>query len=303
MAFLPQGIIVPVITPFLEDGNIDYAMYRKIVSYLIDNGVHGIFPMGTTGEFYAITDDEYRKLLDVTVEEVSGRVPIYAGVNHITTRGVIRLAAICEKISGIDAISVLTPMFVSQTQDELYQYYKSIAESTCLPIVMYNNKPKTNVTIEPETAARLAEIPNIVGVKDSTGDFTNAAEYLRLTRTNDSFRVLLGRDTLIFAGLCQGAAGAIASTANVAPRLVADIYDNFIKGDLDGSREAQFAINPLRLACNMGTFPEVIKEAMVMQGLNVGKCLEPIGELPEAQKQKLKAVLIKMNLLTDDIGQ
>jgi 4-hydroxy-tetrahydrodipicolinate synthase len=297
MAFLPKGIIVPVVTPYFEDGNIDYEIYRKIINYLIKNGVHGIFPMGTTGEFYAVSDDEYRNLLEVSVEEVNGRIPVYAGVNHITTRGAIRLAAVCEKISGIDAISVLTPMFVSQTQDELSQYYKRIAESTSLPIIMYNNKPKTNITIEPETVARLSEVLNIVGVKDSTGDFTNTAEYIRLTRGNDHFRVLLGRDTLIFAGLCQGAAGAIASCANVAPRLVADIYDKFVEGDLEGSREAQFKLNPLRLACNMGTFPEVIKEAMEMQGFNVGKCLEPIAELTDVQKQKLKNVLFNMGFL------
>ena len=250
MAFLPRGIIVPVITPFADDGTIDDAAYRKVLHHLIDNGVHGVFPMGTTGEFYAVSDDEYRRLLELTVEEVRGRVSIYAGVNHITTRGVIRLADLCAQVAGIDAISVLTPMFISQTQEELYQYYKHIAANTDFPIVMYNNKPKTNVTIEPDTVAKLAEIPNIVGVKDSTGDFTNACEYIRLTRVNTNFRVLLGRDTLIFAGLCQGAAGAISSCANVAPRLVADIYDKFMADDLEGAREAQFSLNPLHIAGN-----------------------------------------------------
>jgi len=297
MTFLPKGIIVPVVTPFADDGSIDYAVYRKVLNHLIENGVHGVFPLGTTGEFYAVTDDEYRRLLETTVEEVKGRVAIYAGVNHITTRGVIRLAKICAQVPGIDAISVLTPMFISQSQEELYQYYKHIAESTDFPIVMYNNKPKTNVTIEPDTVARLAEIPNIVGVKDSTGDFTNTCEYIRLTRSNPGFSVLLGRDTLIFAGLCQGAAGAISSCANVAPRLVVDIYDRFMAGDLEGAREAQFTLNPLRIACNMGTFPAVIKEGLVQQGFPVGKCLDPIGELSEAQKQKLNAILKSMRLL------
>ena len=130
-------------------------------------------------------------------------------------------------------------MFVSQTQDELYGYYKEIAESTTLPIILYNNKPKTNVTIEPATVAKLAEIDNIVAVKDSTGDMTNAAEYIRLTRDNDNFHVLMGRDTLIHAALCYGATGAIASCANVAPRITADIYDKFLAGDLKGSLDAQ----------------------------------------------------------------
>lgn len=295
--FLPRGIIVPIITPFFDDGTINYTAYRQVLNHLIEQGVHGIFPMGTTGEFYAVSDDEYRRILEVTVDETSGRVSIYAGVNHITTRGVIRLGNICTQVSGIDAISVLTPMFISQSQDELYQYFKNIAESTDFPIVMYNNKPKTNVTIEPDTVARLAEIPNIIGVKDSTGDFTNTCEYLRLTRSNANFKVLLGRDTLIFAGLCQGAAGAIASCANVAPRLVADIYDKFMEGDLEGAREAQFSLNPLRIACNLGTFPAVIKEALAQQGFSVGKCLDPIMELSAAQKQRLRTILNGMKLI------
>ncbi|MEG2680049.1 MAG: dihydrodipicolinate synthase family protein, partial [Oscillospiraceae bacterium] len=196
--FAPRGIVPPIVTPFKADGTIDYDVYRQMVEHLIAEGVHGVFPMGTTGEFYAVSDAEYQKVLETTVETVNGRVAVYAGANDITTRGVIRQVRICEKVKGIDALSVLTPMFVSQTQDELYRHYETIAKSTEMPIILYNNKPKTNVMVDPATAARLAEIPNIIGVKDSTGDFTNAAEYLRLTRGIPDFHVLLGRDTLIY---------------------------------------------------------------------------------------------------------
>ena len=188
-------------------------------------------------------------------------------------------------------------MFVSQTQDELYAYYKEIAESTSLPIILYNNKPKTNVTITPATVARLAEIDNIVAVKDSTGDMTNAAEYIRLTRDNDNFHVLMGRDTLIHAALCYGATGAIASCANVAPRIAADIYDKYMEGDLKGSLDAQFKLAPLRIACGMGTFPVVIKEGLVQEGIPVGKCMSPIGELTPEEKEKLHKVLVDMELV------
>ena len=222
-------------------------------------------------------------------------MPVYAGATHITTRETVAQAKIAAE-AGVDAISVLTTMFVSQTQEEVYQFYKTVAENTELPIIIYNNKPKTNVTVAPATAARLAEIDNIVGIKDSTGDFTNTCEYLRLTKGMD-FHVLMGRDTLIFAALCCGAAGAIASCANVAPRLTADIYDKFQAGDMQGALEAQFKLAPLRLACNMGTFPEVIKEGMMMEGLDVGKCLEPIQELLPEEKEKLRKVLQEMDLL------
>ncbi len=296
MAFVPRGVIPPIITPLTDDGEVNYDVLRQMVNHLIEQGVHGLFPLGTTGEFYAFDDDTYRKILETVVDETKGRVPVYGGANHITTRGVIRLVKICEEV-GVDAVSVLTPMFVSQTQDELYAYFAEIAASTSLPIILYNNKPKTNVTIEPATVAKLAQIDNIVAVKDSTGDMTNAAEYIRLTRNCDNFHVLMGRDTLIYAALCYGASGAIASCANVAPRIAADIYDKYMAGDLAGALEAQFTLAPLRIACNMGTFPAVIKEGLVQEGIPVGKCLAPIAELKPEEKEKLHQVLEDMGLV------
>lgn len=295
MNFIPKGIIPPLITPLTEDGNINEPVLRKLVNHLIDNGVHGLFPLGTSGEFYAFSDEEYKRILQITVEETRHRIPVYAGANNITTRGVIHLTHLAQE-SGADAVSILTPMFVSQTQEELYQYYKTIAANTDLPIILYNNKPKTNVTIDPATVVRLAEIDNIVGVKDSTGDMTNTAEYIRLTRDNPDFHVLMGRDTLIYAALCYGATGAIATCSNVAPRLTADIYDKFVSGDFSGALEAQYKLAPLRIACNMGTFPAVIKNALEQIGIPVGKCLDPIAELSAEEKEKLRCILVKMGL-------
>ncbi|ROR23440.1 4-hydroxy-tetrahydrodipicolinate synthase [Mobilisporobacter senegalensis] len=296
MTFKPYGVIPPIITPFTSEGKVNEAVLRELVNLYIENGVHGLFPLGTTGEFYSFNEDEMKKILSVVVEETAGRVPVYAGANHITTRGVIEYLKLAKE-AKVDAVSVLTPMFISQSQDELYHYYKSIAESTDLPVIIYNNKPKTNVTVEPETVARLSEIDNIVGIKDSTGDMTNTEEYIRLTRNNENFGVLVGRDTLIYAGLSYGAVGAIASCANVAPKLVVSIYDRFMAGDLKGALDAQFELAPLRILCNMGTFPAVIKEGLVMQGIDVGKCLEPIAELNPEEKQKLREELKKLKLI------
>ena len=306
VAFVPYGITPPIITPFYEDGSVNYDALAMMSKRLVENGVHGLFPLGTTGEFYAVNDEEFVKILTTVKEAVEGMttrkgrpIQLFAGCSHITTRGVIRLIRLVEQVGGYDAVSVLTPMFVSQTQDELYTYYKTIADSTDMPVILYNNKPKTNVTIAPETVARLArDCKNIAAVKDSTGDMTNSEEYLRLTRDMRShFNVLLGRDTLIFAGLMYGASGAIASCANVAPRIAADIYDKWEDGDLAGALEAQYTLAPLRIACNMGTFPQTIKEALVMQGLPVGKCLDPIQELSPQQKETLRGVLTNMGLL------
>lgn len=304
--YTPYGIIPPIITPFNGDGSINYESLAQMSKFLLDGGIHGLFPFGTTGEFYAVNDQEFVKALETVRDVAKGRkdrygnpVQLLAGCSHITTRGVIHLARLAEQVGGYDAISVLTPMFISQTQDELYTYYRTIAENTSLPVIMYNNKPKTNVTIVPATVARLAQdCPNIIGVKDSTGDMTNCEEYLRLTAPyRDRFNVMMGRDTMITAGLVYGCSGAVASCANVAPRLVADIYDKFRDGDLAGSLEAQYRLAPLRIATSMGTFPEVIKEGLVLQGIPVGKCLEPIQELTPDEKDKLRQVLADMGLI------
>lgn len=306
MSFKPYGIIPPVVTPFDADGGVDCDALAMMCRHLVQKGVHGLFPLGTTGEFYAVDGEEFSRILVTARDAVLGMttaagkpVQLFAGCSHITTRGVVRLIRRVEAVGGYDAVSVLTPMFVSQTQEELYRYFRTIAEASSLPVILYNNKPKTNVTIEPATLARLArDCENIVAVKDSTGDMTNTEEYLRLTRDlRDRFCVLVGRDTLIFAGLMYGASGAVASCANVAPRLCADIYEKWRAGDYNGALDAQFTLAPLRIACNMGTFPQTIKEALAMEGLPVGKCLDPIQELTPAQKETLRGVLRDMGLL------
>lgn len=304
--YKPYGVIPPIITPFDSDGKINYESLAQMSVYLVENGVHGLFPFGTTGEFYAVNDEEFVKSLETVRDAVAGKtnrygkpIQLLAGCSHITTRGVIHLVNLVEQVGGYDAVSILTPRFVSQTQEELYSYYKTIADSTTLPVIMYNNKPKTNVTIAPATAARLAkDCPNIIGVKDSTGDMTNCEEYLRLTADQrDHFNVMMGRDTMIYAGLAYGCSGAVASCANVAPRVVADIYDKYMDGDLAGALEAQYRLAPLRIATSMGTFPEVIKESLNLLGIPVGKCLEPIQELKPEEKEKLRQVLVDMKLL------
>ncbi|MCL2060096.1 MAG: dihydrodipicolinate synthase family protein [Oscillospiraceae bacterium] len=225
-----------------------------------------------------------------------GGPPFRGGGSHITTRGAVGLVKLAGE-AGADAVSVLTPMFISQTQNELYRFYEEVAASTSLPIILYNNRPKTNVHIEPATVARLAQIENIVGVKDSTGDMTNTADYIIQTRHIENFHVLMGRDTLIYAALCYGASGAIASCANVAPALTVEIYERFMAGDHKGALEAQFRLTPLRNATNMGTFPQVIKESLEILGISVGKCLDPIDVLAPEQHERLVQVLKAMELM------
>lgn len=294
---MPNGIIVPVITPFDQKQNIDENALRSVIRHILNGGVHGIFVTGTTSEFYALSHEDHERIFQIAVEEVRGRVPVYAGTTGITTKEAICLTKIAEDC-GVDAVSVLTPYFISLTQEELYQHYKAIAESTSLPVILYDNKPKTNLTIRPETVERLSKIDNIVGMKDSTGDLTNTLEIIRRTRENTDFHVLMGRDSLIFSALCSGAAGAVAACANVAPRLVSDIYDKFMAGDLAGAREAQFTLLPLRIAFSLGSFPAVIKEAMEMIGIDVGVCKLPTSCLNSKERNELHLILTGMGLIS-----
>ena len=296
MSFVPEGIIAPMVTPLTGEGGLNRRAFRTYINHLIDGGLHGVFVAGTTGEFYGLSADEKQAMFEITVEETGGRVPVYAGTAAITTRECIRLTEIAEK-SGVDAVSILTPMFISPNQDELYEHYRAIAESTRLPILLYNNLPKTGVTITAATVERLAEIDNIVGIKDSSGDFSLTSEYIRRTRSR-SFSVVAGRDTLIHACLCYGGTGSISACANIAPRICADIYDKYVAGDTAGSLEAQFVITPLRMAFGLGSFPTVIKEGLKLLGIDAGPCMGPVGPMSGEGIHELKLILQHMGLLS-----
>ena len=295
MSFMPKGIIVPMVTPFTNQGNVDREALRKLIDHLVDGGVHGLFAVGSTGEFYGLEKAEKRKVFELVVEAVRGRLPVYAGTGAITTRESVeltRMAAAC----GVDAVSVLTPMFIHPSQDELFEHYRKIAACTRLPLVLYSNPPRTGVSLKAETVARLAEIDNVVGIKDSSGDLTLTAEYIRISSDRD-FNVLSGRDTLIYACLCHGGSGAVAACANIVPRLVVDIYRRYVDGDLKGALEAQQRLSPLRLAFGLGTFPAVVKEALGLIGIGDGYALEPAGRLSEEDRDQLRGIMAELGVL------
>lgn len=278
-----------MVTPLTQDYKVNEPALRKMIDYFIKGGVHGLFVVGTSGEFYGFSPEERRSIFEITVDEAKGRIPVYAGANGITTREAVELTQLAEDCK-VDAVSVLTPMFISVTQQELYDHYVSIAQSTSLPMLMYNNVTKTNVNISADTVARLSEIKNIVGVKDSSGDFTLTGEYIRKTRGKE-FSVLCGRDTLIHACLCYGGHGAITACANIAPRLMADIYDKYIAGDVAGSLEAQFLSAPIRMAFNLGSFPTVLKESLQLLGIDAGPSFAPVGTMSTENRELLKKAL------------
>src|SRR5512135_138611 len=294
MAFEPKGIIPAMVTPLTSDGKINVSSLRKLTNHLIDGGVHGLFPVGSQGEFYALTFEEKKRVIEVVVDETKGRVPVYAGTGAVTTREAIALTKMAEK-AGVTAVSVLTPYFIRPNEEELFEHYSAIAKATRLPVLLYNNPQRTGINISAEFVARASKIKNIVGIKDSSGDLTLTSEYIR--RTGDRFSVLAGRDTLIYGTLCYGGKGAIAATANVAPGVVAEIYEAFQAGDWKRSLEAQFRLAPLRLAFDLGTFPVVIKEALNLLGIDAGVGIPPVGGINPKARGELKEILKKMELI------
>jgi len=294
MTFEPKGIIPAMVTPLTSDGKINVESLRKLTNHLIDGGVHGLFPVGSQGEFYALTFEEKKRTIEVVVEEARGRVPVYAGTGAITTREAISLTKMAES-AGASAVSVVTPFFIRPTEAELMEYYVAIAKATRLPILLYNNVARTGVNISADFVVRASKVDNIVGVKDSSGDMTLTAEYIR--RAGETFSVLAGRDTLIYGTLCYGGKGAIAATANVAPKMIVEIYEAFKAGDMKRSLDAQFRLAPLRLAFDLGTFPVVIKEALTLIGIEAGPGIAPVGAMKPEARAELKDVLKNMGLL------
>ena len=294
MGLKVEGIIPAMVTPMDKNQEIDAEGMKAVINYLIDAGVHGIFVSGSQGEACVLTDEEKKKIIKLTVDEVNGRVPVYAGTGAISTRDVIRMSRYAADV-GADAVSIVTPYYISPSQEELYWHYRRIAEAVDIPVLLYNNPSRTNVNLEGETVRKLAQLDNVVGIKDSSGDLTLTAEYIR--SCPDSFSVLAGRDSLILATLLYGGKGAIAATANIAPKLVTSIYENYMRGNLEKARESQLRLLRLRLAFKLGTFPIVVKEAMNLLGRPAGPTRSPVAPLSEEKRGDLKALLIDLGLL------
>jgi len=278
-----------VVTPFNQDESLNEGGLRRIVNYLINSGVHGLFPGGSQGELFSLTTDEKKRVMDVVIEEASGRVFVMPGSGGVTTRESIELTQYAER-AGADAVSVITPYFIRPSDAEMVEHYTRIARSVSIPVLAYNNPGRTALPLAPSVVAAVARaVPNFFGVKDSSGDLTNTLAYIE--QTPPTFRTFMGRDTLIYAALCYGCAGAVAATANVAPDLVMGIYDAFMAGDHAAALDCQRRLSPLRGAFALGSFPVVIKDAMELMGLPAGPARAPVSSIQGEARETLIHIL------------
>jgi 4-hydroxy-tetrahydrodipicolinate synthase len=290
-----HGVIPPIITPVDGEERVDERPLRRMVDHVIAGGVHGILSLGSNGEFFGLDREEQRRAVAVTIDQAAGRVPVYVGIGAVSTRECVRTAAMAGA-EGAQAVTMLPPMFLSPNDEELYRHFRTVAESTDLPLLLYNNPDRMRVNLSAPLVERLADVPNIVGAKDSSGDLVLTAEYIRRTR-GKGFRVMAGRDAMILGTLVYGGVGCVAATANIVPALVVEIYERFRAGDLAGALEAQFRLAPLRMAFNLGSFPVVTKDALNLLGLQVGEPIRPNTPCSEANRAKLREVLIGMGAM------
>ena len=288
-----KGIIPPVITPMnLEDESVNIPELCNQVERQIAGGVHGIFPFGTNGEGYILSLKEKEEILEAVVDQVKGRIPVYAGTGCISTRDTVYMSRRAEEL-GADALSIITPSFAVASQKELYDHYCEVAKHVNIPLVLYNIPARTGNKLLPETVAKLAkDVDVIMGAKDSSGDLENLKAYIELTRDVDKdFAVLAGNDGNILPCLKAGGAGGVAGRANLWPKTIASIYDCFLAGDLKKAQAAQDAVAILQRVFKYGNPNTVIKKAVALMGYPVGDCRKPFNYLCDEGIAELKAVL------------
>ena len=285
-----KGIIPPIVTPMNEDESVNEKELRNQVNRQIKGGIHGLFPFGTNGEGYILNEKEKEEVLSIVIDETKGRVPVYAGTGCISTKDTIRQSQMAESL-GADVLSIITPSFAAASQKGLYDHYKAVAEAVDMPIVQYNIPARTGNALAPATVAKLSKIPNIVGAKDSSGNFDNMLQYIEQTRDSKDFAVLSGNDSLILWNLLAGGTGGIAGCANVFPEVMASIYNYFAAGDLENARKAQDSIRSFRGCFKYGNPNTIVKTAVNLLGYPVGKCRAPFNQVPEEGIEALKKVL------------
>ncbi len=295
---LIKGVVVPILTPIDENERIDEEKLRSQVDYVIEGGVLGILAFGSNGEFYMVEEDEMERGLEIIISQSNGRVPVYFGIGAISTKKCVRLAKMAIK-KGAYGISVLQPMFLKPTEEELFLHFKTIADAVpSTPMLLYNNPGRVGYTMSANLVDRLAhEVENIVGMKDTSGDITQMEEFIRRTRDVD-FKVFGGKDTLLYAALCHGAVGGVCTAANFMPHLITDVYNKFIAGDIKGSLEAQFKLNPVRLSMDAASFPVAAKDMANLVGRDVGVPYRPNLPTPEGKaRDGIVAAMKKADLI------
>ena len=290
-----KGAGVAIVTPFKADGEVNYEEFGRQIDFQINNGTDAIIVCGTTGEAACLTEDEHVKVIDYCVKHVNHRVPVIAGTGSNCTDTAVYLSQEAEKL-GVDGLLVVTPYYNKATQKGLIDHFTIIANAVHAPIILYSVKSRTGVNINPETAATLVrDVPNIVGIKEASGDIAQVAKIMALTDGN--IDLYSGNDNEVVPVMSLGGIGVISVVSNVAPSYMHNLCMNYLNGDADEARRMQVKVIELvdALFCEVNPIP--VKHAMNLMGMNAGPMRRPLSPMEPDNLERLKRAMKNFGLL------
>jgi 4-hydroxy-tetrahydrodipicolinate synthase len=288
-----RGTFSALITPF-KDGALDERCFRDLIEWQIQEGVNGIVPCGSTGEAATLSHDEHEQAIKIAIEQARGRVPVLAGTGSNCTAEAIRLTRSARE-AGADGALLISPYYNKPTQEGIFQHYKEIAASVDLPLVVYNIPGRTGSNIMPETLARLAKVPHIAGVKESSGSMEQTSEIVHLC--GERFVVLSGDDSLTLPLISLGAQGVISVVTNVMPRRMCELVDHAMRGDFARARKVHYELLPVMRAMFVETNPIPVKYAAFLLGKCGPEVRLPLTPLSRASQQRVRTAMVEAGLL------
>jgi 4-hydroxy-tetrahydrodipicolinate synthase len=289
-----EGSIVAIVTPF-SGGRVDENSLERLVEFQIENGTHGIVACGTTGESPTLSHEEHEHVIELIVKAVNKRIPVIAGTGSNSTDEAIRLTSFAKKV-GADGSLLVVPYYNKPTQDGLFRHFALIATEVDIPIILYNVPGRTGVSLSPQTTAKLAKShKNIVGIKDATGSIQNASNTLHLTGLD--FTLLSGEDSINYPVLTIGGRGFITVTANIAPKEVAGLYNHFVIGEIEKSRDLHYKLLELNNIMFIEANPIPVKTALYLMGMVQNEFRLPLSGMSKDNLSKLKKALKSYGLI------
>lgn len=292
-----SGLYSVLITPFLDNDELDEEGFRQSIRFQIDSGVDGIVVLGTTGETPTLSDEEKERIIRIAVAETRRKVPLMVGTGSYSTKKTIEGTLQAQKL-GADQALIVTPYYNKPTQEGIYQHFKAVADAVNIPIMVYNVSCRSVVNIQTDTLKRLAALPNIAGVKEASGSLSQIGDVIeQIARHRNDFSVMSGDDALTFGLMALGGDGVLSVVSNIMPKQVKLLVNALTRGDYDEARELHYKLMPIFRGAFIETNPMPIKAAMDMCGMPSGKCRLPLCDLLPENEQKLKALLNTYGLL------
>jgi len=289
-----HGILVVMVTPFTREGGVDEHSYRRMLELCLADGAHGIITCGSTGEFYVLTPEERRRLYQITVEQVRGRVPVIAGSSGISVEDVVSLGQAAQRC-GIDGMMILPPYYAMPNEREILAFFQEISDRVPLPIMLYNGTRRTGVNLTPRLVSRLADIDRVVAIKDSSKDFLQVCELIH--NVGDRLRIFTGFESMLLGTLAMGGDGAVAMAPQAMGRIPVDLYEAMMRGDLTRARELQKKVSRFYDVFAIGNNYSGLKEAINQAGRPAGFPRKPLLPLTAEEREQVRSILQELGLL------